>query len=245
MKIDKVILASDSNNFYLDFWEPVSRLWKEKFNIDPVLCFFYKDYFEEQIEISEKYGKVLRIKSIPEIPIALQAQWSRYFFPSLEEQSTWLLSDIDMIPMSEFYFIDQLKKINEDDYVHLNPCMNTYGRIPACYHVASGINYKKYLSLPNNWEKSLYDVYKYSNDKKLNIWFADENYSTMQLKDKNINFIERDGGQNGHRVDRDSWKYNEELIKKQFYYDCHSIRPYIKNKQEIDKLIQNVLNSRA
>ncbi len=243
MKIDKVILATDNNDFYLDFWEPVSKIWKQKFNITPILCYIYKDYFEEEKEICKKYGEIIRVKSIPEIPIALQAQWSRYFFPSTDPESTWLLSDIDMLPMSEFYFHSQIKNINDDTYVHLNPCMKTYGRIPACYHVAKGKKYKEYLSLPDSWEESIYSTYKYSIDNKLNLWFGDENFSTMKLQNKNIHFIERDGGQNGHRIDRDSWYYENNLVLSQYYYDCHSIRPYKKHRDEIDRVVELILNS--
>jgi hypothetical protein len=32
MKIDYVILGSNTNPYYLDFWPIVSKIWKEKFN---------------------------------------------------------------------------------------------------------------------------------------------------------------------------------------------------------------------
>lgn len=243
MKIDKVIVSSDSNEFYLDFWQPVSFLWKEKFKIQPVLYYFYKNEEEREKYISEEFGKVIKIKCVDDIPVALQAQWSRYFFPSHDLESVWLLSDIDMLPMSQFYFINQLKEVDNDSYVHLNPCMETYGRIPACYHVAKGKKYKEYLSLPDTWEESLYKVYNFSINNNLDLWSTDENFSTNELKDKKINFIRRDGGQNGHRLDRSSWRYDEKLILNQYYYDCHSIRPYKSFKKEIDNIVEKIMNS--
>ncbi len=38
MKIDKVILSSDSNPYYLAFWPVVSKIWKQNFKIEPVLA---------------------------------------------------------------------------------------------------------------------------------------------------------------------------------------------------------------
>lgn len=35
-------MSCDSNPFYLDFWEPVSRIWKKKFGIHPYLFFVGK-----------------------------------------------------------------------------------------------------------------------------------------------------------------------------------------------------------
>ena len=37
MKIDYVILGSNTNPYYLDFWPIVSKIWKENFNIIPIL----------------------------------------------------------------------------------------------------------------------------------------------------------------------------------------------------------------
>jgi len=39
MKIDRVILSVDNNPTYRVFWNIVSKIWKEKFNINPTLFF--------------------------------------------------------------------------------------------------------------------------------------------------------------------------------------------------------------
>ena len=44
MKIDIAIHSSDSNPLYLDFWESVSRAWKTKIGIEPVLIYIDHDY---------------------------------------------------------------------------------------------------------------------------------------------------------------------------------------------------------
>jgi hypothetical protein len=54
-------------------------------------------------------------------------------------------------------------------------------------------------------------------------------------------FIPRNNGQNGFRIDRPNWRYNEELFNIDYYIDSHSIRPYLTYKTEIDKLTNLIL----
>ena len=55
MRIDKVIHASDDKEFYLDFWPIVSKIWRKKFNIEPVLLYFGNG------SPSEEFGTVIKI----------------------------------------------------------------------------------------------------------------------------------------------------------------------------------------
>lgn len=250
MKIDKAIHSVNNNKSYLDFWEPVSMIWKEKFGVEPVLFYFYSDYMEEDIEISEKYGKVERIKLIKEFPNALQVMWSRYYMPTQYPDDVSIICDIDMLPMSKSYFLDQIEKYDNEKYIHLNPCVETYGLIPSCYHVATGKNYKKYLELPDSWEESITQVVKSGFGKTINgndLWFADEQFATSKIlknKDENVILLKRNGGQNGFRIDRDRWTYNEQKILSGYYYDCHSIRPFEKHKVEIEKIVNLIMQSK-
>lgn len=249
MKINKVILSVNNNKLYLDFWKPVSMIWKLKFNIEPVLYYFYSNFLEEDIEIDETYGKVIRIPLIKGIPDAIQIMWARYFMPSLDPENTYIISDIDMLPMSKEYFLQQIENVPEDSYVHINPCIESYGLIPSCYHISKGKNFKKYLELPELWQESILQVINSGHGKEINnnkFWFADEQYATEKLlknKDDKVLLLNRKNGQNGFRIDRDSWFYDEKQILKNFYYDCHSIRPYEKYKEEIDKIIHLIMSA--
>jgi hypothetical protein len=243
MKIDIAIHSSDSNPLYLDFWESVSRAWKSKLGIDPVLLYIDHDY-DTKI-ISEQYGKVIRIKPLDNIPLYVQCQAVRYWYATQLENKVGIISDIDMYPLSKFYFKTQIESIPTDKYVHLNPCMDTYGQIPACYHVATGNTFSNVLG---NVDFNAYMInaieFSKNNDthhEDKTYWYVDERYSTMLINkyaDKSIfHFIPRDGGQNGHRIDRPNWKYNKSLIKTGQYYDAHSIRPFVVNSNELNSIV--------
>lgn len=244
MKIDKVILSSDDNATYLDFWPIVSRIWRLKFNIEPVLLYFG----DNASNISSEYGDIIKCDIDNTKPISIQVLWARYFFPSLDPESTCLISDIDMLPLSKYFFIDKIKDVHEDKYVHLNPCIETYGLISSCYHVAKGKNYKKILELPDTWRESLDQVVNSGFGRNVNgnpLWFADEEYATNKiLNNKNkdqIVYLPREGGQNGRRIDRLDWKYYKDLISKEYYFDCHSLRPYSQYKKEIDDVVDSIV----
>ncbi len=242
MKIDIAIHSSDSNPLYLDFWPSVSRAWK-KLNIEPVLLYLDNNY--ENATISEEYGRVIRIKPLPSIPIYVQCQVIRYWYATQLNSTIGIISDIDMYPLSRFYFKTQLEAIPNDKYVHLNPCMATYGNVPACYNVASGSTYSKVLG---NVDFATYINKTLSFAKSVNsrhedklYWFADEKYSTMRIEnypDKSLfHFIPREGGQNGHRIDRIAWSYDKNLISQGYYYDAHSIRPFSQYADELNEIV--------
>lgn len=248
MKIDYAIHSSDSNPYYLDFWPIVSQLWKEKFNVNPILIYIGDD----NIFIDESFGKVIRLKPIDNIPIYLQTQIVRFWTPSLYPEKISIISDIDMLPLSIKYFQKSISNFHDDDYVHINPCIESYGRLPACYHIASGNTFKEVLDIDVDWESFLKKVL--SDDRFINnqnenkkSWFADEVYSTYKVlnfhNQNRIKLSSRSNGQNGFRVDRLNWKYHKSLLRFDYYYDAHSIRPYFENRLEIDELKKISLNA--
>ncbi len=234
MKIDYALVACDDNPMYLDFWPVVAKLWK-RLDIMPVLLYFGNGH------ISNEGGIVIPMPKTEDLPLA--TCWARYWFPSQWPDKTFIISDIDMLPFSKWYFVDQLKDIDENEYVHLNPCIETYTRLPSCYHVAKGYKFKEFLNLHNTFEESFNflrsrDYMNESDFKSTGVrqWCYDEFYASELLANKQVKLIKRDGGESGHRIDRTDWHYNEHNME--YYYDSHSIRPYSENTYEINKLIK-------
>lgn len=240
MQIKYAIMSSDSNSLYLDFWRYTSRIWKEKFAIEPILI--YID--ETDSNIDETYGKVYKMRPVENYPTYIQTLFVRFWFPIHFLDEVSIITDIDMFPMSKFYFLDQIRTIENDKYVHINPCIESYGMIPTCYHIATGKTYKDVLEMPDPFSSALkmLDQYKNNRFKDKEYWFTDEMFSTDKInKCKNrVVLIPREGGQNGHRIDRIAWQYDEDLIKNEYYYDSHCIRP-VKNNKEVEKLFTLIL----
>lgn len=250
MKIDYSIHSSDSNSFYLDFWALASKVWKLKFNVEPILIYIDKN---QDIEIDETYGTVVRLKEIEGIPNYLQNLWVRYWYPTIFPDKVSIISDIDMFPISKEYFIDSIQSIDDDKYVHLNPATDKLPHplsLPSCYHVAKGSKYKEVLQLADNWEDSIFELYNtgLGSDHGGHLsgkdrWAADERYATIKInnysKKDDIVLIKRKDGQSAHRIDRSHWSYSLEKFNE--YIDSHSIRPYSTYKSNIDFLLEKIL----
>ena len=241
MKIDYAIVSSDSNPFYLDFWQVISKMWFLKFNIMPFLI--YID--EKDTKIDSTYGIVEKWKPVKDVPIYLQCLWSRYWYPITKPDKVSIISDIDMLPLSRWYYQGQIENIPDDKHVHINPCIESYGSIPSCYHIARGDTYKKTFELPDSWEESVTAIHNSglgSNPgghlEGKTDWFADERYATnmMQKNSSDVVLIPRNEGQNGFRIDRPNWTYNPNVIHDDYYYDSHSIRPFSQYSEEIMKI---------
>ena len=151
MKIDYVIVSSTTNEYYLDFWPIVSKTWKEKFNIIPVLGIICDE--DSDFEESE-YGIIKKFKSINGIDTALQSQIIRLFLPKLLN-GYCLISDIDMIPLSVEYFDNCASHLTEDNiviYSSDNPECLKNNEYPMCYVSSHSKSFEKIFNLNLDWE---------------------------------------------------------------------------------------------
>lgn len=239
MNIDLAIMSSDDNALYLDFWPIVSKLWKKRFNITPILLHFGTK------DVSTEYGQVIRPSIQPDVPLYLQCTCSRLWYTCyMPAGKTAIVSDIDMLPLSPWYFQKQIAEVSNDVYVHLNPCIETYGHLAMCYNVAQGSVYQDVLKLPSDWVaaarffKSVKPIRGHTAERPL--WFVDETILTERVLKysgkSRIVLLKRPGGQNGHRIDRPHCNFDRALLKKGDYYDCHSVRPFEQHKDLIREI---------
>lgn len=225
-------MGSNENPLYLDFWPVVSKIWKERFNITPVLGLICN-------ENSEMYddgnGLVIKFKSVGGYDDGLQSQLIRLFLPKFLE-GICLISDIDMIPLSKKYFINEMSNYSDDEFIIMSshhPQTININQYPMCYVAGSDKNFKQIFDLNVNWDTFLSRVPNVG-------WFTDQCYlyskinSTTEITYK---FPERNGGFVENRIDRTNWSYDINKLKEEFYIDCHSLRPYTENKLKIDNLI--------
>jgi len=247
MKITHAIMSCNSDPTYLEFWPIVSKIWVEKFNIIPVLAYINDGPFT----VSQDYGYVFNIKYNKEYPISIQSLWARYWYGA-QLNSNMIISDIDMIPLSRWYFIENIKEIPDNKYIHINPALeykdasNTH-MLPSCYHVSNGALFNEILEIADDtWETSLRKVQSLPLTPVAGCpesWFKDEKYATLKINNyttkhpDKIVFKQRPGGQNGHRIDRANWSYYADRLKNEYYYDCHSVRPYSRYKKDINYLL--------
>ena len=241
----KVAMSCNADPYYLEFWEPVSRLWKHKCGLEPVL-FFVGD--EAGVPPNE-HGTVVRVPRVEGVPEHTQAQWARFYFTQTDPDSVWITSDIDMFPLSKAYFLDAPRQYPDDCFVSLNSDMKDY--FPVCYNVATGKTFKEVLEFENTFAESVRTVFTTTageshvvHGQVMQNWTADEIHSSRKIcqfrsrhPHRNVQLLRPGGFHNGKRVDRVRWGYHTELVKKDWYIDCHSLRPYSEHRLEIERLL--------
>jgi len=237
----RAIVATDTNPTYLNFWPIVAQAWN-RIGIKPTLALIAED----DVEVDESVGDVIRFKPIPGVSSSLYAQTIRILIPSFFEDEICIVSDIDLIPISRSYYVDRVKDLEDDAFVVYRD--KAYGSKinwwPMCYVAAKGSVFKEIYGV-----KSVHDIpaiIKYWS--KLGFgWHTDEIVMTHLLR-KWHNFEDKcvkleslfgpDRISKGGRIDRSSWKYDiDTLVNEDYYVDCHSLRPYNKYKEDIDVLL--------
>ncbi len=233
-------MGSSMNPLYYDFWPIISKTWREIFNITPILGLISD---EDSDFIEDEYGLIKKFKSIEGIDIGLQSQIIRLYLPSILD-STSLISDIDMVPLSKKYFIDYISSFDENKFYVMtsdHPECLAFNQYQMCYNVSKPDLFKDILEVEDSWIDFA---------KKLNNlgqgWTTDQNYLYRMVNKyhsmENIVLLNR-GFNNfnnfaNNRIDRGYWSYSDILVKNEYYFDSHLLRPYKENKEEIDNLIK-------
>lgn len=241
MKIDYVIVSSNNNPYYLDFWPIVSKVWKENFNITPILGLIADE--NSDFEESE-YGLVKKFKSVEGMDTGLQSQIVRLFLPK-ELNGYCLISDIDIIPLSVKYFKECASHLTENNIVVYSSdhpeCLRN-NEYPMCYVSSHSDSFKNILKLDSDWE-SFANLMKNRNQG----WETDQKYlfekiNEFKLQKNDVVLLNRGwSGMANKRIDRASWNYDPIKVSEGYYIDSHSLRPYSQYSEEINKLV-NYLN---
>jgi hypothetical protein len=238
MKIDFVIVSTDDNPLYSEFWPVVKNLWSNLVGIKPILV-----KISDTDEIIESDECIIHnLKKADGIKTGLQSQIARMFVTKYYKDSVCLTSDIDMLPLSKKYFTSDIENLNNDSMVIFSSdAYKNVNRYPICYNAGKGSLFSEILQLDVSFEE-------YCN-RLLSLgwgWGTDELYFGKMINSyydqSKITKLNRGWsfGVAKDRLDRIRWKYDPNNFKDQFI-DSHSLRPYSTHKTQIDKIVNLVL----
>lgn len=115
MKIDKIVFSC--SEAYSPWWNIQSRVWRTKFGIEPV-CLLYGD--KAKCGMSEEFGSIVEMAFDPSLPHIIQIQFSKFHHPTTDPESTWLIGDMDQIPLQVRHFTEGVDQVPENGYMHFN-----------------------------------------------------------------------------------------------------------------------------
>jgi len=153
--------------------------------------------------MSEEYGEVIENRFDPSLPNIIQIQFSKFYYPKNEPDTTWIIGDMDQIPLQTEYFLDGLESVSDDAYGNLNYTLTAQMRpgmrpdgfpgippdtfmklggavnggydLPGHYHVAKGKHFKNLFF--NN--KSFEDVLRYIIESKRYGFHTEESQKSL------------------------------------------------------------------
>jgi hypothetical protein len=174
LKITHVIFST-SERFSV-FWNLQAQIWKKHFGIEPI-CLLVGD--RSKTNLSEEFGTVIEVPIVPDYPHLIQITWSKFFYASKATESTTLIGDIDLYPLSKHWFTDNIKDVPDDHYVHLDadgitqlngtpytwtgrvlspasmPDLGCPTNMPGHYHLAKGSTFTTGLEMRDLWMQEL------------------------------------------------------------------------------------------
>ena len=256
MKIDIVLTACNLNTYYLNLYPYVYKVWKEKFNLDLHLILI-SDTIPDELNDYKKY--IILFKPIENINTVYIAQVIRILYPCIFDNLNVLITDIDIIPISINYFIDNIKEYSVDKFIAYTDRYMNNNMIAVCYNIANSTTWKKIFNIENihditNILIKNYDS-EYNGSKNCKGWYTDQKILfeyLMKFKKENddIIVILNDKNTGYKRLDgKSTSKLNKIINNKQqiiqdikSYSDFHIIRNYNKNISLLNKIISNILN---
>ena len=232
MNVDYVIISSDDNPMYKDFYPVVAKRWIE---------LGYKTYYLNITDTDEiienEYGVIHKIKALDFVSTGFQSQVVRLFSSKFIEGNI-MMSDIDMLPINGEYYSQYLNEITDDNVIIYSG--QPYGNVPyypMCYVVSHSSNFRKYLEIEN---MNFSEYCKMLSDNYGQAWNTDENFMYDRLQNYKENLVVKNERDFSRRVDRGSWNYSDDLLKSGHYIDSHMLRPYSTYKNQIDELINKL-----
>lgn len=236
MIIKYAVLSSDNNPEYLNYWPYTAAMWN-RIGIKPFL--FYINETTPDIDL-EKYGIIHHIKPI-DWDISQQAQCIRFWAAKLLNDP-FIISDIDMFPISGDYYKDGANRIDDKLIVSYSSDIIQYGwystnpQYPMCYLAGSCESFQNLLELNDDTpQKFLYRM------KSLKIPYGtDQRYFFKQSKKIpwSIKHLERgwiDGKYARLRLENSTWPKSEYNIEE--YIDCHLPKFSIDNMRKLDEIL--------
>jgi len=237
MKIDTVILASDDNPDYIQFWPIVSEAWR-LMGVEPILIYTGETKYNLK-------GNVINF-NIKNLDSAFIAQNIRILYPSLLKNRNCIVSDIDNLPLSKNYFLRSVYEYSNDSFIIYRPDACPPNMISMMWNAAC----------QETWN----EIFKVSNEKqiiyKLRLWYS-KKYSirgkawyTDQLKLKK--YVNKFAKNNNNRIvllndemlqfnrfNRNKlYEHYHNMLNGEVFTDFHMPRPF----NEYQELISKVFN---
>jgi hypothetical protein len=256
MQVDKIFLSANNNPLYLPFLRIVAPAWEKLMSVRPTLVYVSDDISENLW--MEDFAEVLRVPNIEGVPSGNHAMASRMFMATQYPGKICMLADIDLLPLSSWYYTKHINGASANSFLFLNG--DAYGPIrkfPICHMIADGATFGEvlnplklsYLELVASYKgfkgtASYCDIcttaaVRFCDESLLScLLYKWANYEDRAIVVPRASADPSQGISIGRRIDRSDWRYSVEALTNGLYIDSHMIRPFKGNEHLIAPLVE-------
>lgn len=262
MKVTRVLLAATDNPIYYQFWNPVSRVYAEKFGIKPTLIWIGKAEDIDRLELRSDHGNIIVQEPDPRFDIGWQSAWSIFYFMKLYPDDVFCTMGIDQVPLSPILIRDIPNNVSDDAYLMLaddaympSHWIKQGGTSPTSFHIVKGSIACKVYGFEETFKSEIEKIESsgiraYYHEGGAN-WGLDESYSSHKLREyaKKIgNVISKNIFSTicARRIEccrTQETPYDMNLLTQNWYGDAHLCRPFSDHKNYIETLFDNIPKS--
>jgi hypothetical protein len=266
MKVDRVLLSSNNNKLYYEFWNHVSKVYREKFDIIPTLIWVGTEEEKQNCNISDDYGDIIVTEPNYNFPINTQCTLATYWATQFFEEDVCFICGIDEMVLSGLFIRDTIQDYKDDDYVMLisDGYQNQHWSIkdsvsPSGYHFGKGKVFKDIYKFPQKFEdtidivmssgilKNYMDIHRNGYPSENWGWGLDETYISHQLRqyDGNYKIISLNNFQKMWDTRIECYRnsepeYDLEKLRMGGYSHSHLCRPFSDHTSYILNMFNNI-----
>jgi len=251
----RIILSSDENPKYIEFWPLVSWAWQKLFGIEVWLALVAP---EGRFNLE---GNIMRYEPVLGVPTCNQAKVARYHLAaSLGDDTLVMTHDLDLLPLQRAYMLDLLwhrppgHLLTVGSEVYVGP---EAGKFTAGYLTLES-NHWRQLVNPRQleWEPFVRSfiglrVFDHKEDISRTVHhenpdtFSDESLLRALLKLNPVPLVRLPFGYWPYTVralDRADWRFDPRKLEDGTYVEAHLLRPLSQHQDRIQPLINYLKN---
>ncbi len=237
MKIDTVILSSNDNPDYIQFWPIVSEAWT-LMGVEPILIYTGEQKLNLKGNVINFYSKNMDSSFV--------AQNIRILYPSLLDGNTCIVSDIDNLPLSKNYFVNSVLNFNDNSFIIYRPDACPPNMISMMWNAANSSTWKEIFNIDSekNIEKNLKKWYTRKYAIEGTAWYTDQiklrKYVNKFSKKNKSRIVELNDNELGfYRFNRNRLEKHLNMINENpnlKFTDFHMPRPFNEYEELINKV---------
>lgn len=254
MKFDRIILSSDHNPKFIEFWPLVAQGWRKFFPGADIWLALVAPEGRFNLTELQKHGNVIRYEPVAGIPTSNQAKMARYHLAAMwDNDSVVMTNDLDLLPLQSAYLEQYVRPphhlftIGSELYVGPEA-----GKFTAGYLTAESSVWRTLVNpLDDDWRQFIrnlvgFQLVDHKEDIARNVHhespdtFSDESLLRALLLINKVAVSHQPRGYNPYTARalcRADWRFDPKKLADGTYVEAHLPRPLSENVHRIQPLV--------